>query len=230
MNILAFGPHPDDIEFGCAPVLIQEVENGSRVKMLVLSRGEAGTRGTPEVREQEARAAAEVIGAGIDFLDWGGDCHMEYRPENAIRLAGEIRRERPDVVLAPNPAENQHPDHVAVGRLVRDACRLARYGGLAELRSLPSHKIGSLLFYNITAHLGRTPDVVIDVSRVAAKWEAAMRCHASQIAGKSYLDLQITAARALGLIAGTELAIGLFTNDPIRVTDLSAVARSALEF
>jgi LmbE family N-acetylglucosaminyl deacetylase len=230
VNILVFGPHPDDIEFGCAPVLIKEVEKGSRVKMLVLSRGEAGTSGTPEGREQEARAAAKLIGAEIDFLDFGGDCHIEYRPETAIRLANEIRRERPDIVLAPSPFENQHPDHAAVGRLVRDACRFARYGGLTELQSLPVHKIGSLLFYNITAHLGRVPDIIIDVSDVAAKWEAAMRCHSSQIASKSYLNLQITAARALGLVIGADLAIGLFTNDPIRVNDLSVVAQSAREF
>jgi LmbE family N-acetylglucosaminyl deacetylase len=230
VNILVFGPHPDDIEFGCAPVLIKEIEKGSRVKMLVLSRGEAGTSGTPEGREQEARAAAKLIGAEIDFLDFGGDCHIEYGSANTIRLAREIRAERPDIVLAPNPAENQHPDHVAVSRMVRDACRLARYGGLTELRSLPAHKIGSLLFYNITSHLGKIPDIVIDVSGVAGKWEAAMRCHASQIASRSYLDLQKTAARALGLIIGTEFAIGLFTNDPICVSDLSAVARSAREF
>jgi LmbE family N-acetylglucosaminyl deacetylase len=230
VNILAFGPHPDDVEFGCAPVLIKEIENGNRVKIVVLSRGEAGSSGTPEEREQEARAAAKLIGAEIDFLDLGGDCHMEYRPENTIRLAGEIRKERPDVVLAPNPAENQHPDHVAVSGMVRAACRLARYGGLAELRSLAPHKIGSLLFYNITSHLGTAPDFVIDVSGVAEKWEAAMRCHASQVASKSYLDLQFSAARTLGLLSGVELAIGLFKNDPIRVSDLSLVARSAREF
>jgi N-acetylglucosamine malate deacetylase 1 len=230
MNILTFGPHPDDIEFGCAPVLIKEAERGARIKMLVLSRGEAGSRGTPEGREQEARAAAKIIGAEIDFLDFGSDCHIEYRPENAIRVSAEIRRARPDVVLAPHPTENQHPDHVAVGCLVRDACRLARYGGLAELQSLPVHKIGSLLFYNITSHLGRVPEVVVDVSDVASKWEAAMRCHSSQIASKSYLDLQIAAARTLGLVVGTDLAIGLYTNDPILVSDLSAVSRSAREF
>jgi len=230
VNILVFGPHPDDVEFGCAPVLIQEIERGNRVKIVVLSRGEAGTAGTPEAREQEARAAAKLMGADIDFLDFGGDCHIARRPENAIRLAAEIRMERPEIVLAPNPAGNQHPDHVAVSHLVRDACRLARYGGLVEIHSLQPHKIGSLLFYNITAHLGQTPDFVIDVSGAAAKWEAVMRCHASQVSAKSYLDLQLTAARALGLVIGTEMAIGLFANDPVRIDDLSAVARSAREF
>jgi len=229
VTILAVGPHPDDIEFGCAAVLIKEVRRGTRVKMLVLSRGEAGSHGTPESREAEARAAAALIGAEIEFLDFGGDCHIEHRPETSIRLAAEIRRARPSIVLAPNPAENQHPDHAAVGRSVRDACRLARYGGLTELRGSQPHKIGTLLYYNITTHIGR-PDILVDVSDVVEEWQTAMRCHATQIAGKSYLDLQLTSARALGLAAGTEYAIGLLANDPGLVDDLAALERSAREF
>jgi len=233
LRILAVGPHPDDIEFGCAAVLIQEIRRGTAVKMLVLSRGEAGSRGSPEGREQEARDAAALMGAEIEFLDFGGDCHIEHSPRNSMRIAEEIRKSRPQIVLAPNPAENQHPDHTAVGRTVRDACRLARYGGLEELRDQPPHKIGSLFFYNITTHLttnpGR-PDLIVDISAVVKEWESAMRCHASQLAGKSYLDLQLTSARALGLTAGVEYAIGLFANDPICVADLAGVSRSAREF
>ena len=71
MNILAIGPHPDDIEFGCAPILIKEVRRGNSVRMLVLSRGEAGSAGTPEGREQESRNAARLMGASIEFLDFG---------------------------------------------------------------------------------------------------------------------------------------------------------------
>lgn len=230
MNILAVGAHPDDIEFGCAPVLIGEIKRGGTVKMLVLSRGEAGSHGTPEIREQEARAAAKLIGADIDFLDFGGDCHLQHRPENSFRIAAEIRKTRPQIVLAPNPAENQHPDHAIAGRLVRDACRLARYGGLRELRESPPYKIGSLFFYNITTHTGHLPDIVVDVSEVVGEWQAAARCHATQIVGKAYLEMQMTAARALGLAAGAGYAIGLFANDPICVPDLAGLSRSAREF
>src|SRR5436190_11271089 len=130
MRILAVGPHPDDIEFGCAPVLIQEARDGHAVKMVVTSRGESSTHGTPEGREEEARAAAREIGAEFAFLEMGGDCHVEPTTANRIAMAREIRLFRPTVVLAPYPAENQHPDHTAVGRIVRDAARLARYGGL----------------------------------------------------------------------------------------------------
>ena len=227
MNILAFGAHPDDIEFGCAAVLILEAARGNSVMLRVLSRGEAGSHGMPEVRELESRAAAAIIGAEVEFLDFGGDCHIEYSTANVIRIAREIRAAQPDVVLAPHPPENQHPDHATVARLVRDACRFARYGGLKELTDVPPHRIGSLLFYNITKHLGEAPDFVIDVSSAVGYWEAAMSCHTSQVGSKGDLEMQKTAAHVLGLASGTQYAIGLFANDPIIAPGLANLSRSA---
>ena len=230
MNILAVGPHPDDIEFGCAPILIKESKKGNQVKLLVLSRGEAGSAGTPESREQEARAAARLMAADIEFLDFGGDCRLQYTPENSIRIAAEIRKFRPAIVLAPNTQENQHPDHVAAGKLTRDACRFARYGGLDGLKSWPVHKIGNLYYYNITQHGVLMPDIVIDISGVVAEWEAAMNCHESQIQNKGYVDLQKASARLLGLTIGVEYAIGLHTNDPVMLDYLSDVVLSPRNF
>ena len=194
MNILAVGAHPDDIEFGCAHVLIQETRRGNRVKLLVLSRGEAASNGTPESREAEARAAARLIGAEIEFLDFGGDCHIQQTSANAHRLALEIRKFQPAIVLAPHTDENQHPDHAVVGKLVRDACRFARYGGLAPLRDAAPHTISSLYYYTITSEPG-APDIVIDISDVAKDWEASMLCHASQMKSRGYVDLRLAAAR-----------------------------------
>ena len=111
MKILAIGPHPDDLEFGCAPILMKEVRLGNQVHLLVLSRGEAGSAGTPEGREEESRQAAKLMGVTVEFLDFGGDCHLEYSPQNAFRIAAEIRKFKPQIVLAPHPQENQHPDH-----------------------------------------------------------------------------------------------------------------------
>ena len=73
MKFLAVGAHPDDIEFGCAAALIKEVKRGNEVRLIVLSRGEAGSAGTPEIREAEARDAARKIGASIEFWDFRGD-------------------------------------------------------------------------------------------------------------------------------------------------------------
>lgn len=231
MKILAVGPHPDDVEFGCAPLLIQEIQNGHEAQILVLSKGEAGTSGTPEERASEARAAAGVIGAAIEFLDLGGDCHLRRTPENSIALARQIRRFQPDIVLAPHLDENQHPDHSVVGAMVRDATRLARYGGLEELRAVAPHSIHNLYYYSITQSFGGpAPDIVIDVSAVEASWEAAMLCHKTQMRTKGYLHLVQSRAHALGAAIGVSAAIGLWVNDPVRVRFLSDLDQSSRNY
>jgi len=231
MNILAVGPHPDDIEFGCAAVLIQEAAAGHRINLVVCSKGEASTSGTPEERTEEARHAAKVVGASLDFLDLGGDCHIEYNVENRLVMAAQIRKFQPQVVLAPHPDENQHPDHAVVGRLVRDAARLARYGRLGDFQDLPPHAIGQLYYYSITQPFNdRPPDVVIDVTGVREKWEAAMACHATQMRTRSYADLILAKARTLGASIGVEYAVGLWVNDPLRLGSLADISLSSRHF
>lgn len=232
--LLAFGAHPDDIEFGCGGVVACETGRGSAAHFVVCSRGEAGTNGTPAQRVREARRAAEILGATIEFLDLGGDAHFEIRAAHALKLAAIIRRVRPGVVLAPSVVENQHPDHAKLGRMVRDATRLARYGGLKELRRAPPHAIGQLFFYAVTpdaepADLGR---VLVDVSddSVLAKWTAAMAAHASQMRTRNYVELQLARARVNGLRAGREHAIALFPNDALVVDSLATLDRAARRF
>ena len=230
VKILAFGPHPDDIEFGCAPVLIREVDKGNQVRIVVLTKGEASTSGTPEERLEEAREAARLMGTEIEFLDLGGDCHLRQSPETAFALAREIRRYRPQIVLTPHEEPNQHPDHVAASHMVRDAARLARFGGLAELRDLPSHAIGHLYFYSITQTFLPIPDIVIDVSGIESRWEAAIACHKSQMKTKSYMKLVQTRAHALGATIGVTAAVGLWANDPIRLGSLSDLTLSSRNY
>jgi LmbE family N-acetylglucosaminyl deacetylase len=230
VRILAVGAHPDDVEFGCAPILIQEARAGHQVRILVTSKGEAASAGTPEGRAQEAREAAKIIGAEIDFLDLGGDCNIAYTPANSILLARELRQFRPHVVLAPHLGENQHPDHAAVGKLVRDAARLARYGGLSQLLSLPSHQISSLYFYAITQVYVDPPQLVLDVSAAFAEWQAAMQCHGSQMKTRAYPELVTARSRAWGAAIGVDYAAGLWLNDPVRVGSLSELALSSRYF
>ncbi len=227
MRILAVGAHPDDVEFGCAPILIQELRNGHEGSILVTSKGEAASAGTPEERAQESREAAGIIGAAIQFLEMGGDCHIQHSAANAVTLGREIRRFRPDIVLAPHPSENQHPDHSAVGKNVRDAARLARYGGLQDLEDLPPHPITSLYYYNITQLLADPPQLVVDVTGVREAWEAVIRCHKTQMKTRNYLDLVLSRARALGAAVGVEYAVGLWPNDPVRVRSLGDLTLSS---
>jgi LmbE family N-acetylglucosaminyl deacetylase len=230
MRILAVGAHPDDVEFGCAAILIQEARAGHAVRILVTSKGEAASSGTPVERAEEARSAALIIGAEIDFLDLGGDCNIAVTPANAVPIAREIRAFRPDIVLAPHPGENQHPDHSAVGKLTRDAARLARYGGFAQLRGLPSHQIGSLYFYAITQVFVEPPQLVIDVSKVFAEWQAAIQCHQSQMRTRSYPDLVTSRAKTWGAAIGVDYAVGLWLNDPVRIGSLGDLPLSARYF
>jgi len=230
MNILAIGAHPDDVEFGAAPLLIKEIKKGNTVKILNLSKGEAGSSGTPKERAREAVDAAKLMGAEIEFLDFGGDCHIEYTPKNGIKIAKYIRQYKPNIILAPQPDENQHPDHSAAGKIVRDAARFARYGGLAELKGLPAHKIDSLYFYFVTQPFGQNPDIVVDASDVYKDWKKVMECHKTQMKGKQYLNLISSRAAALGAAIGTQYAVGLWKNDPIRLNTLSDITLSSRNY
>ena len=229
-RILAVSPHPDDVEFGIGALLIKERKQGSRIRILVCSRGEAGTHGTPSEREHEARSAAEKIGAEVSFMDMGGDCHIQETHGHAFSLAREIRAFQPQIVLAPHREQNQHPDHSRVGRMVMDAARYARYGELAELSDLRPHAIGVLYWYAVTLSVSALPDILIDISEEKEEWEAVMEAHASQLQTRPYRDLQIARARTWGLMAGTEYAIGVWKNDPLIADALSSISRSARVF
>ncbi len=137
-------------------------------------------------------------------------------------------------MLAPSLVENQHPDHARLGRLVRDAARLARYGGLKELRAAPAHSIGRLYYYAVTpeAEPANITPVLVDISApaIVAAWTRAMEAHASQTAARNYVELQLARARLLGLRAGIGHAMALFPNDPLDVDSLARVGVGARRF
>ena len=228
-KILAIGAHPDDIEFGCGGVLLQEKRRGSQLQMIVCSHGESGTNGSPAEREAEARSGAKLLGAELGFLDLGGDAQMQYSVENANMIARKIREIKPDIVLAPSAHENQHPDHAVVGRLARDACRLARYGNLDALKPLPKHSVESLYFFFISSSDPQPTGsrILVDVSEVIEEWGDLMSAHESQMRTRNYLDLQISKARTLGLSSGTEYAVELSSNDPLIADSISTLPRAA---
>ena len=232
--LLAFGAHPDDIEFGCGGVIAKESGAGRAAHFVICSRGEAGSHGTPAQRVLEANRSAKLLGASIEFVELDGDAHLEVRATHAIKLAGIIRRMHPGVVLAPSLVENQHPDHPRLGRLVRDACRLARYGGVRELRRAPVHAIEQLFYYAVTAE-AEPPDitpVLIDVSspEILQAWTSAMEAHLTQISARNYVELQLTRARLRGLRAGSSHAIALFPNDPLVFDSLAQISRGGRQF
>ncbi len=232
--LVAFGAHPDDVEFGCGGVVALEIRSGRPSHLVVCSRGESATHGTPEKRVQECQNAAAILGASLELLELDGDARLERKAAHAIRLAGVIRRLRPAVVLAPTPIENQHPDHAKLGCLVREAARIARYGGLAELRELAPHAIEHLFYYALApgAEPRDVSPILVDVSapEVLAAWTAAMEAHVTQVKARNYVEMQLTRARVNGLRVGVGHAIALYPNDPPVVDCLARLGRSASRF
>ncbi len=232
LHLLVFGAHPDDIEFACGGIVARETRAGRSVHFVVCSRGEAGTHGTPTQRTAEARQAAKLLGASLEFADLGGDAHFEERAVHVVALARIIRRVRPGFVLAPTTVENQHPDHYKLGRMVRDAARLARYGGVRELRRDPPHAIGQLFFYAVTpeAEPREVTPVFIDVCDVMEPWYNAMIAHRSQLKSRPYHLLQMARASVLGQRLGVHGAMALYPNDPLVFDSLASLGRSGRRY
>jgi N-acetylglucosamine malate deacetylase 1 len=160
VDLLAIAAHPDDVEQTCGGTLLRAAEQGYRTGVLDLTAGEMGSRGTPEVRLQEADSAARVLGlshrGNLRFPDTRLVNWVEYREA----LAREIRRLRPRTVILPY-WEARHPDHYHAGAIAFDACFLA---GLRKLDSetepaRPYKVIYSSMYANVP------PSFVVDISR-----------------------------------------------------------------
>ncbi len=230
-RILAIGAHPDDLEFACGGILLAEAARGSEIFLCVCSRGESGTNGTPEEREAESRAAAELLGAKIEFLDLGGDAHIEGTRKNGFTIARQIRLVRPDTLLSSVTSGDQHPDHQVIGSLAREAARFARYAGIAELRELSPHTVAQHFQYVVTP--GAEPHgakIRVDISAHFEKWVALMECHRTQMRTRNYIELQTARARLLGLETGMEYAQALFIVDDLVVQSLEEIPPSSRLF
>jgi len=177
LDVLAIGPHPDDVELGCGGTLAMAARQGRRVGILHLTRGERGTRGTSEQRLAEAESAAAALGAvELAFLNCGdGALRTGEAEEDA--LIEVLRTWRPELVLGP-PARDRHPDHERGHRLVAAA---AFYSGLAARgnRAMAAYRPAAVFSY--MQHHSFEPSFVVDVT---AAWDAklaALAAYRSQL-------------------------------------------------
>ena len=175
LDVLAIGAHPDDAELGCGGTLALLARAGRRVGLLHLTGGEAGTLGNAGERHREAERAAEILGAvELAFLDFGdGGLRTGVAEEEA--LIAELRRLRPELVLAPTPAD-RHPDHGRAHRLVADACF---YAGLRKRGAGEPHRPAAMFAY--MQHDPFEVAFVVDVSPVWEVKERALDAYESQI-------------------------------------------------
>ncbi len=177
VDVLAFGPHPDDVELCAGGWMLKLHDQGYRVAVVDFTRGEAASRGTPEGREKEVAAASALMGlAGRDNLGLP-DSRLTITPEMAAATAAAIRKWRPKMVVGPCP-EDLHPDHVAAAQLVKDAYYLATIGK-AHVGPWAPHRPDALVHYY--GHLEPTPSFVVDVSDVWERKLELIRCFTSQM-------------------------------------------------
>ena len=124
LDILAFGAHPDDVELGCSGTILKEISLGKTVGIIDLTRGELGTRGSAEIRDQEAAAAAKVLGVSIRENLEMRDGFFTNDEKHQLEVIKMIRKYQPEIVLC-NAIDDRHIDHAKGSKLVSDACFLS---------------------------------------------------------------------------------------------------------
>lgn len=182
VSVLVVGPHPDDIELFCGGTVARLVASGATVTLVDLTRGERASRGTPELRAEEAARAAEVLGVA-DRINLGlpdGEVPADgggLGEGSALRrLVSVLRARRPELVLSP-PARARHPDHEAAHALARRAVFSA---GLARLEGEhPPHRASLAASYLM--RIGVLPSFVVDVGDVYEIKKRAVAAYASQV-------------------------------------------------
>lgn len=237
-DALFFGAHPDDVELTCGGTAARLAAAGREVILIDLTRGEAGSRGTPEARAREAEAAARALGvAGRECLGLP-DLGVNHADRDQLAaVVGCMRRHRPALVVAPHH-DDAHPDHVEGSRLIARACYVA---GLARAAGAGTpHRPRRLLF---ALYRGASPpQVVVDVTPVWARRMEALQTHRSQLGTGGAADVgpatYLTApgflaeiegrARVFGAAIGVRYGEGFRAAGPVGVTDPVALVPAEL--
>ena len=180
VDILAIAAHRDDVELTCAGTLLKAVDAGYRAAILDLTAGESGTRGSADLRADEAKRAAEILGVTERRNAGLPDARLHNSEETRRIVVAEIRHFAPRVVILPFPV-GRHPDHRVASELGRDACFLA---GLARYDAPGTpHRPHKILYALSYREDPLKPTFVVDISDQFARKLDAIRCYASQFDG-----------------------------------------------
>ena len=224
LDILVMAAHPDDAELAVAGTIVDAIANGKKVGIVDFTRGELGTRGTPEIRLAESAAASQVLGIHARENLELADGFFQNDRESQMKLIEVIRKYQPDIVLA-NALEDRHPDHGKGAALAIDACFLS---GLRKIETgLPAWRPKHVYHYIQDRYL--EPDFVIDISAHWEKKEAAIRAFKSQffdpnstepasyISSPEFLHFIQARAQEMGHKIGVKYGEGFQTNSTLQV-------------
>nr|WP_309755180.1 bacillithiol biosynthesis deacetylase BshB1 [Flavobacterium sp.] len=232
LDILAFGAHPDDVELGCAGTILKEISLGKTVGIIDLTRGELGTRGSAEIRDQEATAAAEILGVSARENLEMRDGFFVNDEKHQLEIIKMIRKYRPEIVLC-NAIDDRHIDHEKGSKLVSDACFLS---GLikveTELDGEAQHPWRPKLVYHYIQWKNIVPDFVVDITGFTDKKTEAILAYSSQfydanskepespITSKNFLESLNYRSRDLGRLTGVDHAEGFTVERYVAVNSL----------
>jgi len=229
LDILAIGAHPDDVELGCGATIAKEIAAGKKVGILDLTRGELGTRGSAEIRDEEAKKAAKILGVKIRENLAFADGFFINDKSHQLEVIKKIRKYRPEIVLC-NAVDDRHIDHPKGSSLVSDACFLS---GLRKIETEDEGKVQEAwrpkFVYHYIQWKNIEPDFVVDIDGFMQKKIDAVKAYGSQfydpnskeptspIATKNFLDSITYRAQDLGRIIGVEYAEGFTTERYVAV-------------
>ena len=232
LDILAIGAHPDDVELGCGATVAKEIAAGKKVGILDLTRGELGTRGTPEIREQEAKAAAAILGVEVRENLGISDGFFTNSKENQLKIIEVLRKYQPDIVLC-NAVDDRHIDHGKGAKLASDACFLS---GLRRIETTHNGQQQQAwrpkLVYHYIQWKNLEPDFVVDVGDFIKKKEEAVFAYTSQfydpnsddpstpISSSNFKESISYRARDLGRLIGVDYAEGFTVERYVAVDTL----------
>ena len=238
LDILAFGVHPDDVELGCAGTIMAAIDQGKKVGIVDLTRGELGTRGTPTTRTQEAEAAAKIMGVDVrENLDMA-DGFFANDEAHQRKIISIIRKYQPDIILA-NAPEDRHPDHGRAASLIEEAAFLSglekiktSHEGIAQEAWRPTQ-----VFHYIQSR-SLTPHFVVDISKHIEKKMESIMAYRSQfynpnsnepdtfISSAAFLEFVKGRAKELGQQIGVQYAEGFITQKTLGINSLDAIIQN----
>ena len=231
VDVLAIAAHRDDVELTCAGTLLRAADAGHRTGILDLTAGETGTRGSAELRAQEADRAAELLGVSERRNAGLPDARLQNTDQMRRVVVEHIRHFAPRVVILPF-AVGRHPDHRVASELGRDACFLA---GLAKYDAGGApHRPFKILYALSYREDPVKPTFVVDITPQFERKMAAIRCYASQFdgakaageifpTGQDLYSLVETQNAHYGSLIRTRYGEPFFTDETMAVADVTAL-------
>jgi bacillithiol biosynthesis deacetylase BshB1 len=231
VDVLAIAAHRDDIELSCGGTLVRAAALGRTTAVIDLTAGELGTRGSAEVRAEEASRAAGVLGLSARENLGLPDAGVMNTPETRIMLAVAIRRFAPSVVIAPS-LSGRHPDHSVTAQLVRDACFIAGLKKIAP--ETPVHRPLKVIHCLAYREDNVKPTFVVDISDAFEQKLEAVRCYSSQFDGatqggevypngESLYEIVRHQAAHYGSLIRCRYGEPFFTTETMRVDDIATL-------